>query len=312
MILSVSRRTDVPAFYSSWFYNRIKEGFALVRNPINHRQVGRVSLSADVIDCIVFWTKNPKPMLENLGYLDSYLYYFLFTLNSYDRTMEINLPEKAHLIETFQDFSEKLGRDRVIWRYDPILLTKKFTKDWHYRWFDFLCRQLCQYTRRCIISFYDPYAKSERNLKGTGMQSLAESDMLEMVSILSGIAGGHGIRLEACCEPGIARTLNVPQGKCIDARLISNLAGDEFNIKKDPHQRESCGCVQSIDIGEYNTCGHRCLYCYANHHPQSVSANCARHDSGSPLLVGKVGLQDKVYEREVYSYRNRQACLFKT
>jgi len=160
MIISVSRRTDIPAFYSDWFFKRLEEGFVLVRNPMNPQQVSKVSLSKAVVDCFVFWTKNPKSMLEKLPLLAGYDYYFQFTLNPYDQEIEVNLPKKAEIIKTFIELSNLIGKDRVIWRYDPILLTDKITIGDHLEYFNILAGQLGDYTRKCVISFLDQYQKN--------------------------------------------------------------------------------------------------------------------------------------------------------
>ena len=136
MIISASRRTDIPAFYSDWFFNRIKEGYVLVRNPMNAHQISKISLSADVIDCIVFWTKNPRPMINRLDELKDYNYYFQFTLNSYAKDIEPNVPSKdKEIIKSFRELSEKIGKDRVVWRYDPILINDNYSVDHHIKYF---------------------------------------------------------------------------------------------------------------------------------------------------------------------------------
>lgn len=136
MIVSASRRTDIPTFYSEWFYNRIKEGFLYVRNPMNAHQISRIDLSPDVVDCIVFWTKNPIPMLPRLDELAAYKYYFQFTLTGYGRDMEANLPDKKEkLIPAFKQLAEKIGKKRIIWRYDPIVFTKKYSPEYHIKAF---------------------------------------------------------------------------------------------------------------------------------------------------------------------------------
>lgn len=172
MILSVSRRTDIPAFYSDWFYNRIKEGYVLVRNPFNAHQVSRIKLSPEVIDCIVFWPKNPRAMMSRLSELKGYNYYFQFTLTSYDNTIEVNVPQKKYIIDTFIELSNMIGKDRIIWRYDPILLTDRYDKQYHYKWFDYLAKRLKDYTNKCIISFMDLYRKTERNLGHIQLKSI--------------------------------------------------------------------------------------------------------------------------------------------
>jgi len=279
MIISASRRTDIPAFYSDWFLNRIKEGFVLVRNPMNFRQVSQVNLSPDVVDCIVFWTKNPQPMINRLSQLAGYNYYFQFTLTPYDNTIETNVPDKKCLIKTFQELSARIGRDKVIWRYDPILLTNKFDVKHHVKWFEFLANELNGHTKKCVVSFIDMYKKTERNLKGIDLVPMSEELMKEVAHHLSLISKRYNLQLEACCEDIDLTQYGIEPGKCIDDELISKIIGKKLDIKKDPNQRLSCGCVQSIDIGAYNTCQHRCLYCYANFNNALVDKNVRLHST---------------------------------
>ena len=167
MILSVSRRTDIPAFYSDWFFNRIREGFVYVRNPMNIHKISKIKLSPDVIDCIVFWSKNPCPMLSRLDELQPYMYYFQFTINPYDMKLEQNVPTKNGIIETFRVLSDKIGPERVIWRYDPIILTDSISMNYHVKYFEELAKRLQGYTYTCVISFLDLYKKTERNISDT-------------------------------------------------------------------------------------------------------------------------------------------------
>jgi len=302
VILSVSRRTDIPAFYSEWFIKRIREGFVLVRNPMNAKQVSRVILDPSLVDCIVFWTKNPKNIMNYLDDLKEYHYYFQFTLTSYDKTIETNVPEKKILIHTFMELSQKIGRDKVIWRYDPILLTPRFNKEYHYKWFRYLAEKLSTYTRKCIISFIDLYAKTTRNTKGLDIVPITDDTMMEMVENLSSTAKEYGITLETCSEAMDFSSFGVKHGKCIDEKLISNIIGKEILVDKDPNQREICGCVKSIDIGAYNTCKHNCIYCYANFNREIVNRNCLQHSPNSPLLYGSLNGDETIKEREMESY----------
>lgn len=299
MIISASRRTDIPAFYSEWFFNRIREGYLLVRNPMNANQVSRVNLDPSVIECIVFWTKNPKPIMNKLHELEKYNYYFQFTLNSYDKSLEPNVPKKNEIIDTFIELSKKIGKDRVIWRYDPILLTDVFTKEYHYEWFEYLARTLCNYTNKCVISFVDLYKKTERNLKGINLLPMHQHDMEEIASKISQIGLKYNLTIESCSEEIDLDKFNIKHGKCIDDKLISKITGKIFNVDKDPSQREICGCVRSIDIGAYNTCMHCCRYCYANYSKETVKKNFALHDSKSPLLFGNLNGQEKIIDREM-------------
>ena len=162
MIISASRRTDIPSYYSEWFYNRIKEGFVYVRNPMNIHQIGKISLSPDVVDGIVFWTKNPAPMLDRLGELEKYTYYFQFTVNPYSTDVEPNVPSKNDtIIPTFQKLSSIIGKERIVWRYDPILLNEKYTVDYHIKYFSMLADKLAYYTEKCTVSFLDMYKNTQ-------------------------------------------------------------------------------------------------------------------------------------------------------
>lgn len=306
MILSASRRTDIPAFYSEWFFNRIKEGFVLVRNPFNTKQISKINLSPEVIDCIVFWTKNPKKMIKRLEEIKEYNYYFQFTLNSYDKTLEKNVPEKKYLINTFIELSKKVSKNRVIWRYDPIILTDKFTKEYHYKWFEYLVKRLSPYTNKCVISFLDLYKKTERNLKEINILPLNKDDMFDFAKEFSKIASKYNLIIETCSEEIELSKFNINHGKCIDDTLISDIIGERLFIDKDPTQREVCGCVKSIDIGAYNTCNHNCLYCYANFNREIVEKNLLKHNKKSPLLFGELDGDEKITDRKMKSYRGGQ------
>ena len=201
MILSVSRRTDIPAFYSDWFYNRIREGFLYVRNPMNAHQISRIDLSPEVVDCIVFWSKNPTPMLERLDELERYDYYFQFTITGFGRDMEPNLPDKrAVLIPTFQQLSQRLGKERVIWRYDPIALNGQYTADYHERAFRTIADELAGYTEKAVISFVDLYAKTQRNLAGQKVRETSDGEMLELAERMVRIASERDLAVESCAE----------------------------------------------------------------------------------------------------------------
>ncbi|GAT62973.1 DUF1848 domain-containing protein [Paludibacter jiangxiensis] len=299
MILSVSRRTDIPAFYSEWFLNRVKEGFVYVRNPMNIHQISRVPINPKVVDCIVFWTKNPKAMLSRLDELDEFKYYFQYTINPYDKRMEVKVPKKDVVIDTFIDLSKRIGTNRVIWRYDPILLTDKIDIDYHVKYFEELAKRLSGFTKRCVISFIDNYQKTERNLKGTYARELTETEIYKITDKILPIAQQYGMIIQTCSENIDLESHGIGHGKCIDNEIVEELLGSKIHISKDKSQRKECGCVQSIDIGEYNTCGHNCLYCYANFNNDVVLKNRLKHDPESPLLTGQINSNDIIKERAV-------------
>lgn len=273
-----------------------------VRNPMNIHQVSKVVLKPDVIDCIVFWSKNPKPMLARLDELKDYMYYFQFTINPYDKGLELDVPRKEGIISTFKELSEKIGPKRVTWRYDPILLTESMDMQYHVRYFGEIAKRLEGYTDRCVISFVDLYKKTQQNLKGTGVRELTIKEMTELASQLYVVAKRYGITIQTCAEEIALDSVGIKHGKCVDSVLIEDLLGVKMVVSKDPNQRKECGCVQSIDIGEYNTCAHGCKYCYANFKDSMVVRNRTAHDVNSPLLVGDLGPGDKVTERKLFSF----------
>ena len=299
MILSVSRRTDIPAFYSEWFFNRIKEGFVDVRNPMNIHQVSRIKITPEVVDCIVFWTKNPKMMLSRLDELKDYKYYFQFTINPYDKQIESGVPVKAEVIETFKELSKKIGADKVIWRFDPILITDKIDVAYHIKYFEELAKRLEGYTTRCVISFVDLYKKTVTNTKPLNMREPNENEMRLLAENLVGIAKKHNMQVLSCAENINLEAQGVEHGCCIDPHLIEEICGYNIEVKKDKKQRKECGCVESIDIGAYNTCCHVCAYCYANFNNEKVKNQSSRHIKTSSLLTGELTEEDVVKERKV-------------
>lgn len=311
MIISASRRTDIPSYYSEWFINRIKEGFVYVRNPMNIHQISKISLSPDVIDGIVFWTKNPIPMLSKLDALEKHMYYFQFTVNSYARDIEPHVPNKNDvIIPTFRELSRKLGADRIIWRYDPILLTEKYTIDYHVRYFEEIAKRLSGYTKKCVISFVDMYRNTQGNMKEFGLVPLGTKEMLELAQRLVAIAEKYRITIESCAEKINLEQFGIAHGHCIDCDLFEKLLGCKLDLDKDKNQREECGCMASVDIGMYNTCRNGCRYCYANYSAKTVERLSSQHDPLSPLISGIVGPEDVIKERQVKSCKQCQMGLF--
>ena len=182
-IISVSRRTDIPAFYENWFFRNLKQGYVFVKNPYNSYQIKKISLKKEDVLCFVFWTKNPFPMFAKLDLLNEYNYYFLFTLNPYGNDIETNVPDKNRLIEIFRTLSEKIGKKRVIWRYDPILLSEKYDLEFHYRQFEFFVEKLHCHTEKCIISFIDFYKKT-MNRQGIEVDTLLLINMKKLIDEL--------------------------------------------------------------------------------------------------------------------------------
>jgi len=302
MILSVSRRTDIPNYYAEWFYNRIKEGFLYVRNPMFPSNVSSINLSPEVIDCIVFWTKNPEPMLERLDELKNYHYYFQFTLTGYGKDIEPGIPHKKdHMISVFQQLSKKIGPEKVIWRYDPILFSNKYTKAYHLTAFRQIAEALQGYTNKCVISFVDIYKKNQKNLKCACIQETTDVFLQEFVRQLSKIAKDNGIEIATCAE--MMDFPDCAHNACIDKELIEKIIGYPLKGGKDKNQRKECGCMESIDVGAYDTCLNGCKYCYANIDHQVATENFKRYNPDSPFLCDISHPDDVVKERKMSSLR---------
>jgi hypothetical protein len=313
MILSVSRRTDIPAFYSEWFMKRIRAGFLYIRNPFNSNQISKIIISSDKVDCISFWSKNPAPIINYLKELDdlNYKYYFQFTITPYSNDLELNIPNKNEIINTFIKLAEKIGKEKVILRYDPIIITDKYNYDFHFKAFESICNKLHNYTEKIIISFVDDYKKVSRNMKDIDLKEIMDEDMRYLGSNFARIAKKYNLPIETCAEEIDLSEFGIGHGKCIDGELIERIIGYKIinKVKKDGN-REHCGCMKCIDVGQYNTCIHNCLYCYANVNKDIALENFNLHDPNSPILSGAYD-ESQVRERKAAeSYRISQVSLF--
>lgn len=311
MIISASRRTDIPSFYSDWMFNRLKEGYVCVRNPMNIHQISQISLSPDVVDGIVFWTKNPTPMLERIHELDKYTYYFQFTLNSYGKDVEKNIPSKNDvIIPTFKKLSSIIGKERIVWRYDPILINEHYTIEYHKKYFKKLCESLSNYTEKCTVSFIDLYKNTERNIQPLNIHIPLNDEVIDLMDFFSTVAKDNGIYIDTCAEEYDLSSLNVEHACCIDKQRLERIGNYQLKIGKDKNQRGVCGCIESIDIGMYNTCENGCMYCYANFNGEMARKNYEKHNPLSPLISGKIEDDDKVNIRNVKSNIDGQLQLF--
>lgn len=311
MIVSVSRRTDVPNYFSDWFLNRIREGSLCVRNPLNPHQISKISLAPEVVDCIVFWTKNPANMIEKLEDLQEYVYYFQFTLTGYGKDIEPNLPDKRkELIPTFQRLSEKIGKEKVIWRYDPILINERYTTEYHLKAFEEIAGSLTGYTEKVVISFLDLYAKTQRNTRELGIKPMTHEEMNSLAGQMAQIAAKYSLVIETCAEQIDLQKVGIQHGSCIDRKLIERLLGCKLIGGKDKNQRTECGCFESIEVGSYNTCLNGCKYCYANFNDAQVGEKVKRYDPNSQLLCDSIAPEEKVTDRKVRSLKDMQLSFF--
>jgi hypothetical protein len=307
-ILSASRSTDIPAFYADWLLERLKAGYSVWMNPFNQERY-RVSFADTRM--IVFWSKNPKPMLERLDEVESLgfrQYYFQFTLNDYvAEGLEPNVPPVAERIDTFKRLADRIGKERVIWRFDPLMLTEKISIDALLERVGNIGQQLKGYTEKLVFSFIDiaAYRKVQKNLAGLGVREFSPDDQIQFAQGLAELNQDLRLELATCGELADLSAYGVKHNKCVDDELMMRLFHDDAGLmdfigaeydmfngwqikksKKDKGQRKSCGCIVSKDIGMYNTCRHFCVYCYANTSKECVLKNVGRHNDESESLIG--------------------------
>lgn len=308
MILNTGSRTDIPAYYSSWFYNRIREKYVLVRNPYNPPQVTRYRLSPKVIDILVFCTKNPQPMFEKMDMLKPYTCLWYVTITPYGTDLEPCVPPKEIVMESLKRLSERAGRDRVIWRYDPVVITKKYSVQYHIKEFEHMAGCLCGCTGQCVVSFIDLYEKTRRNFPSAGQVSA--EDQRKLVEAFSEAAGKNHMQIHLCCEDESLVTDHADAGGCMSKEILEKAAGYRLSVPGRRYRRQGCSCLLGADIGAYNTCGHGCLYCYANYDQRTVACNRACHDENSPFLIGYSREGDVIRDAKQELWRDDQISLF--
>jgi hypothetical protein len=268
MIISASRRTDIPGGFFRWFLDRMGCGYVDVKNPFNPLQVRRVSLSSEDADLIVFWTKNGTPLLENLPEFEAFRVpcMVLYTITPYDTRVEPRIPDKKTMLDVFIRLSDRLGPERVFWRYDPVILSGDFTPDYHLRRFETFAKRLEGKTRRCIASFVAPYKRVRKNLTALGWYDPGAEERIALFADLAAAAKTRGIIFRTCADetaPAAGSAAMPEPGACIDPELVRHLSGRDIRPTRDKYQRPACLCAVSADIGSYGTCPNGCLYCYA-------------------------------------------------
>ncbi len=308
MILNTGSRTDIPAFYSTWFYNRVKEGYVCTRNPYNPKQVRRYQINPDVVDILSFCTKNPAPMLERIHELDAFRQFWFVTLTPYGKDIEPNVPDKHLIITEIQQLSQIAGKQAVGWRYDPIFINQKYSIDYHLRAFQTICDQLQGYISFCVISFIDLYAKTKKNFPD--VQEVSPAQQAFLAKRMSAIASAHGIPIRACCESPSLQKYGIITDGCMTKQVLEAATGCQLIVPKKSAARAQCTCLLGDDIGMYNTCGHGCLYCYANYDNHTVRSNMKKHDPDSPFLIGNYQKDDIIIDVAQSTWVNRQISLF--
>lgn len=302
-------RTDIPAFYSKWFLNRIKEGYVLVRNPYNPSRVTRYSLSPDVVDLIAFCSKNPAPMLPYMDALKPYGQYWFVTITPYGKDVEPNVPDKEKVVEDFKRLSDIVGVDSIGWRYDPIFVDDEHSVEWHISEFEKMAEILSGYTKSCVISFIDIYKKVERNFPDAREVSKQNRITLGMEFIR--IADRHGMTIRPCAEGNDLESFGADCSGCMTVNTFETALHSHLDVpkRKNNQRNGQCACLLGVDIGAYDTCGHLCKYCYANTNAAFVKENMGKHDPASPFLLGGNMPGDVIHEAKQKSWIDGQLRL---
>jgi hypothetical protein len=313
-IISASRSTDIPAFYAGWLMNRLRAGYVKWTNPFN-QQAQYVSFESARM--LVFWSKNPAPLLPHLAEIErrGLAYYFQFTVNNYGpEKLEPHVPSLEERVRTFADLSRQIGRERVIWRFDPLILANALTVSALLDRIQGVGDQLARYTSRLVFSLADiePYRKVQSNLARTGftVREFTEGEIAQVAEGIASLCKGWGIRAFTCAERIDLEKYGIGRNKCIDDDLILKITNNDPDLRcllgrpeavqgsllgdtggpakniKDKGQREECGCVISKDIGQYNTCGHLCVYCYANTSAEAVRRVREKSDPSCESISG--------------------------
>ncbi len=314
-MINTGNRTDIPACYSGWFYNRIREGYVLVRNPYNPGVLTRYLLSPQVVDALVFCTKNPAPMLPRLSELDAFRKLFYVTITPYTKAVEPNVPPPEQVMDAFCRLSGRIGREHMIWRYDPVWLKWEgadskqcYTVEKHLDCFEKMASRLADSTRWCVVSFIDLYEKTRRNFPG--VREVSRTDQEELAEGFVRIGRKYGIGIKSCCEGEHLARFGVDCSGCMTKEVVEEACGIRLSVPAGKPAREGCTCLLGGDIGAYNTCTNGCLYCYANYDPDTVRRNAARHDPASPLLTGWPGPEDVIRQAKQTSWIDGQMSLF--
>ena len=307
MIINTGQRTDIPAFYAEWFANRLKEGFVCVRNPYNPNQVSRYRLDPAHVDVIGFCTKNPAPMFPYMDLLRDYGQYWFVTITPYGRDIEPNVPDKHRLLDDFRKLSDIVGIHSIGWRYDPILVSERYTAEYHLHAFEQIAAALDGYTETVVISFIDLYPKVRRNFPEA--REVPREMRIELGKKLIEIASSHGMTVKPCAEGDELAAYGADCSGCMQIRDYEKAIQNRLNVPKIKGARAECACYLSCDIGAYNTCKHLCRYCYANAEPSIVLAQRRLHDPKSPFLIGTYRDDDIIHDVPQKSWIDGQMSL---
>lgn len=302
MIINTGARTDTVQYYTEWLLNRFSEGYVLSRNPLFPNKVTRYELTPDKVDCVVFCSKNYKPILPRLHEItDRFNTYFHYTITAYGKDIEPGVPDIDESMKTLILLSNQVGRQRVSWRYDPVLLTPKYTIQRHLETFEHMAQTLSPYIDRCIFSFVEMYKKLESNMPE--LITLSDWDKDALAHGLGSIAQKYGIFIQTCGTNGDFTRYGIHASGCMTLDILGKANNVTFKNLKHKGTRQGCDCIESRDIGAYDTCMNGCKYCYANKTPKKAFENYQYHDKLSPLLLGNIKPDDTIIQGAQKSFK---------
>ena len=295
MILNVSGRTDIVAFYTEWFMNRYKDGYLMVRNPFYPKLVNKIDFKD--VDLIMFCSKNPLPIIKYLKDIDKPILFHI-TLTPYKNDIEPNVLPKGKIIEGVKKISKIIGVNNTVVRYDPIFISDKYSLEYHKKNFNTLCEMLDGYINKIIVSFIDECNNVKRNSNTLKYKKFTEEMYKEIGQNFSNIAKKHNMTVQTCFEDNNLTEYGFIKGECLSRELAFKLTGNIYKEEWKARKGGKCHCVKMIDVGAYNCCKHFCKYCYANYDERKVYDNFSNHNPNSPLLIGELQKDDIIKERK--------------
>lgn len=311
MIINTGSRTDTVQYYTKWLLKRFEEGFVYSRNPMFQSKVTRYELNPDTLDCVVFCSKNYEPILDDITKItDKFNTYFHYTITAYGKDIEPNVPSVDKSIETLIKLSEIVGRQKIAWRYDPILLTENYTKEVHYKTFDYMAEKISPYIDRCIFSFVEMYKKLQTNMPEIIL--LTESDKNEIAKNIGSIAKKYNMIIQTCAADEDYENYGILQSGCMTSDILGNANNITFKKIRHSGNRTHCKCIESRNIGDYDTCPNGCKYCYANQNPKIALENFKNHNPDFDMILGNLKESDEITQSNQKSFliKNFQQKLF--
>ena len=301
MIVNVGGRTDIVNYYTTWLINRLKGGYVYSRNPLFTNNVSKISLNPKDVDCLMFCSKNYKPIIKYMKDINKkYRIICHYTITAYEKDVEPNVPTIEESIKTLKELSKIVGKEKVLWRYDPILLTEKYTVQRHIETFEYMAKEISPYVQRCIFSFVEMYKKLKYNMPE--IIPFTEEDKTKILENIGKIAKKYKLFIQTCGTDENYEKYGIHLSGCTTTEILENANHVKYKEVKVKGMRKGCHCIPSRDIGAYDTCLYGCKYCYANTRPELAKENIKLHDKNSPILLGYINKTDKITEAKNTSF----------